>query len=181
MRTAFAVLAAALCTASARAAISYTHFAHPKGDYALDYPSDWKRSLGLQAVSLRPPGRAGVGTGVALERYPFGKDSPKTPAAFIAGLKEDTIKKVLSDQETTVAGRASRRIALEVTAELKGEYGQKLAGPRREVYIVMPAASDGSYYVLRLAGVGRSFEQALPEFDLIAKKLVLSPSLLRPR
>lgn len=170
-------LAASLTGAARAAAIGYTHFAHPKGDYAIDYPSDWKRSLGLQAVSLRPPGRLGTGTGVALERYPFGKDSPKTPEAFVAELKADTIKKVESEKQVEVAGRKAARLALTVTAELKGDFGQKLAGPRREVYVVLPASSDGSYFVLRLAGVGAAFDAALPEFDRIAAKLVLPPAL----
>jgi hypothetical protein len=168
-----------LACAAANAAIGYTHFAHPKGDYALDYPSDWKRSLGGQALFLRLPGPTGKGTGVALERYPFGKGSPKSPEAFIAGLKSDPIKKVDAESAVTVAGRKATRLSLTVTVELKGEFGEKLPGPRREVYIVLPAAADGSYFVLRLAGVGKAFDQALPEFDRIASKLVLAPALNR--
>ncbi|MBI3553234.1 MAG: hypothetical protein HY077_12130 [Elusimicrobia bacterium] len=177
MRTALALLACLQLSAPARGAIAYTRFAHPKGEYAIEYPSDWKRSLGLQAVSLRPPGRDGVGTGVALERYPFGKDSPKDPDAFVAALKADTIKKIDSEKLVEAAGRKARRLALTVTAELKGQYGQKLAGPRREVYIVFSPSRDGSFYVLRLAGVGKAFEAALPEFDRVAGKLVLAPTL----
>ena len=49
-------------------AISYDRFVHPKGDYSLKYPAGWKRSYGVEALGLRPAGRAGKVVQVKIEK-----------------------------------------------------------------------------------------------------------------
>jgi hypothetical protein len=160
----------ALCTAaSASSAIGYSRFAHPKGDYAVEYPSDWKKTFGMQALRLAPPGEEGKTVKATIERYPFGKDSPATLEDFAKGLMEQTpaVKKLDSDAPADVAGRKARRLAFTETAALRTKQGDKLAGPMREIYILVPTA--GAYYVLKLAGIGKAFEKALPEFEHLVK------------
>ena len=171
----FLLLAAALAPTAALAAIDMTRYAHPRGDYSLTYPSDWKRSTGLQALVVRPPGPAGKQSSVTLERYPLGKDSPATPQAFETALRADVgrIKKLDSEGGIIVDGRKARRVALTMTVTLKTSLGTPLPGPRREVYLILPKEGE-YYYVLKLVGVGAAFEQALPEFDRIAAGLTLA-------
>jgi len=177
----FLLLTAALAPASWSASIDSTRYAHPRGDYALTYPSDWKRSMGLQAVLVRPPGAAGRQVSVTFERYPLGKDSPATPQGFETELRADVgrIKKLDSEGPATVAGRKARRLALTTTAVLKDSYGSPLPGPRRELYMILPKEGD-YYYVLKLVGVGAAFEQAVPEFDRIAAGLTLAKPAAAP-
>ena len=175
------LLAAALAPAAALAAIDSTRYAHPGGAYALTYPSDWKRTMGLQALVVRPPGPAGKQASVTLERYPLGKDSPATPQGFETALRVDVgrIKKLDSEGEATVAGRKARRVALTMTANLKTSLGTPLPGPRREVYLILPKEGD-YYYVLKLVGVGAAFDAALPEFDRIAAGFTLAKPSVSP-
>jgi len=175
------ILAASLSPAAAVAAIDSTRYAHPRGDYALTYPSDWKRSMGLQALLVRPPGQAGKQVSVTLESYPLGKDSPATPELFEQNMKADVgrIKKLDSEGSATVAGRQARRLALTTTAVLKTSYGAALPGPRRELYLILPKEGD-RFFVLKLVGVGAAFEAALPEFDHIAAGLTLAKPPVPP-
>lgn len=175
------LLLAVLTAPTARAAIDSTRYAHPKGDYSLTYPSDWKRSVGLQALVVRPPGPSGKQVSVTLESYPQGKDSPATPELFETGLKADVgrIKKLDSEGPATAAGRKARRLALTTTAVLKTSYGETLPGPRRELYLILPKEGP-RFFVLKLVGVGAAFEQALPEFDRIAAGLTLAKPAAAP-
>lgn len=160
-----------LLSAPAWSAIAYSHFAHPKGDYLIEYPADWKRSYGIQTFSLRPPGQADATVKVSLELYPYGKNSPQTPDLYIAELIEPVgrIKRLDSRQTIIIAGIKTERLAFTETVELKGKYGEKILGPLSEVYLVLPLKD--CYYVLKLQGVGESFKKALPEFERIAQKL----------
>jgi hypothetical protein len=164
-----------LAAVAASAGIDSTRFAHPRGDYAFEYPSGWKRSVGLQAVLVRPPGESGRRVSVTLERYPLGKKSPDTPEAFEAELRADvgTIKTVDSEGEASVAGRRARKLSMTTTAELKGDFGVRLPGPHKELYFILPK-EKGYFYVLKLVGVGQSFDAALPEFGRIAQSLKLA-------
>lgn len=167
------LLAVLLLPGAARAAISYSKFSHPKGDFVLEYPADWKRTFGLEAVIVRPPGKPGESARVSLEGYPIDKKSPPTADAFAQSLLDGAkgLKKVEADAATTVSGKKARRIQLIETAELKGAYNTKLPGPLREVYLIVP---DGEkYFVLKLAGVGQPYLKALPEFERIASSLKL--------
>jgi hypothetical protein len=169
------LLAAALVPAAVMAAIDSTRYAHPRGDYSLTYPSDWKRSMGLQALLVRPPGPSGKQVSITLESYPLGKDSPATPEIFEKELRADVgrVKKLDSEGTATVAGRQARRLALTMTGVLKTSYGVPLPGPRRELYLILPKEGE-RFYVLKLIGVGAAFEQSLPEFDRIAAGLTLA-------
>ena len=171
----FFFLTALLAPAAAFAAIDTTRYAHPRGEYALSYPSDWKRSMGLQALLMRPPGPTGRQVSVTLERYPLGKGSPATPQGFETELRADVgkIKKLDEEGAATVDGRKARRVGLTTTAALKTSYGVPLPGPRRELYLILPKEGE-YYYVLKLVGVGAAFEQAVPEFDRIASGLTLA-------
>jgi hypothetical protein len=156
---AFLALLLSSC-ATAWAAIDYARFAHPAGDYVLEYPSHWKRSVALQEVNLHPPGKEADSVVISFSRFPVGISSPKTPQDFIARLKDPVgrIKKL--DAEETVA--------------LKGAYGQKLPGPVKEIHLVLP--QEGFYYALSLRGIGKAFEKALPEFERLGKTLKLKAS-----
>ncbi len=166
-------LALLLVSAPAWSAVGYSRFAHPRGDYALEYPSDWKRTFGIEALVMRPPGKSGENARVSLEGYPIDKKSPKDARAFAERLLAEAqkLKKVESDASATVDGVAARRITLIETVAPKGSYGQKLPGPLREVYVIVPAG--GHYFVARLAGVGDTFARAAPEFDRIVGSLKL--------
>lgn len=170
MKTALLLL---LACGSAWSAIDYSRWSHPEGDYVIEYPSDWKRSVAMQAVNLQPPGKEGDSAVVSFERYPLGKGSPKTAKSYVKELLDPVgkIKKLDSRESVTVAGVKTDKIVLEGTKELKGPYGQTLPGPVKEVHLVVP--QKGFYYDLSLRGVGKSFDQALPEFDRIAKTLKL--------
>lgn len=177
------LLLAALCLGAVRASASIdsTRFAHPRGDYAFEYPSGWKRSVGLQAVLVRPPGEAGRLASVTLERYPLGKKSPETPEAFERELRADVgkIKTVDQEGEESVSGRKAKRLQLTTTAALKGEFGVRLPGPHKELYLILPK-EDGFYYVLKLVGAGEAFDAAVPEFGRIARSLKLGKTSLVP-
>ena len=164
-----------LTAAASQAAIAYTRFEHPKGDYVIEYPSDWNKSYGLQAVSLRPPGLAGKTARVSLERYPLGKNTPAKPDDFEKELLSQvgTLKKLDSQSSVDMAGRKARRLVLRETAAIPGRQGQHLAGPLREIYVILPFGA-AAYYVLKLEGIGEAFTKALPEFDLMARKLTLA-------
>ena len=164
-------LALAFAPAAASAAAAYARYAHPRGDYVLEYPSGWKRSLGLGAVELRPPGPAGERVSVTLERYPFGKDSPLTPEDFEKRLRADVgrVKRLDAEGEATAAGRKARKLALTVTAQLKDGGGAPIA-PRKELYLILPKEGDG-FYVLKFLGLGDAFDKNLPAFERIARHL----------
>ena len=155
--------------ACAWAAIGYSKFVHPKGDYAVEYPSNWKKSYGLQALRLTPPGREGERVKLTIERYPLGKNSPATPEAFAKDLMDQVpgIKKLDSDTAEELGGRKARKLAFTETADLRGKTGDKLPGPMKEIYLLVPVAN--SYYVLKLAGIGEAFQKALPEFEHLVK------------
>lgn len=172
MRIFAAALLAAL-SAHAEAAIGYRNFSPPGGGYAVEYPADWKLSYGLQAIGLQAPGKEGALAKIYLELYPLGKGSPATPEKFVDQLlkKSGSLKKVESRSETKVAGKTAQRLVLVETRPLKGDYGQVLPGPMKEVYLLIPAAKK--YYVLRLEGIGKAFEKSLPEFERMAGSLQL--------
>ncbi|HAH07046.1 MAG TPA: hypothetical protein DCM05_11065 [Elusimicrobia bacterium] len=169
MRRSSLALLTFCAAASAWAAIGYARFAHPKGDYAVEYPSDWKKSYGIQALRLAPPGKAGEQVKLTLERYPFGKESPATMADFARSLLEQvpSLKKLDSDVAADVAGRKARRLAFTETATLRTKQGDRLAGPMREVVLLVPVAKG--WYVVKLAGLGREYDKALPEFEHLVK------------
>ena len=131
LRLAFLLVTAA---APAWGAISYSRFAHPKGDYLLEFPSDWRRSAGMEALWLRPPDREGSDVKIGLRLHPTFKSDAATPKDFIASLLSAVgeIKKLDSRSESTVAGRKAERLALTETEEYKDDFGQKLPGPMRE-------------------------------------------------
>jgi hypothetical protein len=154
-------------------ALDYSRWAHPAGDYVIEYPSDWKRSIAMQAVNLQPPGRAGDLVVVSFERYPLGKGSPAKPKDYIKALLDPVglTKKLDSRGAATVAGIKADKISLEETKEIKGEYGQKLPGPMKEIHLIVP--HKGFYYVLSLRGVGQAYDEAVPEFDRMSQTLKL--------
>jgi hypothetical protein len=169
-----AAAAAVLCAAApAFSALSYSSFAHPKGEFAFEYPSNWHKSLGLEMLALRPPGRDGKTVRVTVASYPFGKDSPPTPAAYVAKLLVDAqgLKKLeRRDKVKTAAGDAERLELLE-TKTLRGQFGTTLPGPMRQLYVVVPRGAG--YLVLALEGVGDGFTRARAEFDHLVATLKL--------
>ncbi len=175
MRCLFLSLAVLSLVGASQGAIAYTRFIHPKGDYVIEYPSNWKKSYGLQTVSLRPPGRDGKKARISLGRYPLGKATPPGPEDFERELLTQVgkLKKLDSQAALELSGRKGRRLALTETVELTGQYGQRLAGPLREVYIILPLDAS-AYYVLKLEGIGEAFAGALPEFERLAQKLTLA-------
>lgn len=164
-----ALLAALPCAA----ALSYTRWAHPKGDYALEYPADWKRSVGLETLILHPPGRAGKLTTVTVEKHPLGKKEASTPASFVDQLLKDAqgLRRLDSRDAVKVAGKDAERLVFTETTPLKGKLGTMLPGPMTEVVVVVPLAKG--FYALRMSGVGADFASARPEFDRLAAGLRL--------
>ncbi len=175
MKRLFLVLTVLTLAAPAWSTIAYSRFTHPKGDYVIEYPSNWNKSYGLQTVSLRPPGLDGKTARVSLERYPLGKNTPAKPEDFEKELLSQvgTLKKLESQASVDMAGRKARRLSLSETSAIPGRQGQHLAGPLREIYFILPF-SGTAYYVLKLEGIGEAFAKALPEFDLMARKLTLA-------
>lgn len=170
MRRLLVALAFILPAGGALAAIGYSKFSHPKGDYTLEYPSDWKQSYGLQSLRLRPPGRTGSDVRVSIELFPAGKSSPKSIQDYISGLSAETaVKKVGKPAETTVSGLRSYRLEMTETAVLSDKYGP-LPGPLREVHVLVPFEKD-RYYVLKIEGLGRSYQKTLPEFERLVKNI----------
>lgn len=170
-----------LAAAPARAAIGYSQFKHPRGDYAFEFPADWKRSVGLQTLTLRPPGKKGELVRLSVERLPISRAEPQSASEYLTGLTNpgSRLKKVESRATVTAAGRPAERVALVETAELTGPHGEVLPGPLREVHVVVP---DGkAYYVLELSGVDPEFSKALPEFErLVAGFRLGAPGKEKP-
>lgn len=167
------LLAALLSASPAFGAIGYSAFKHPRGEYSLEYPADWKRTVGVETLALRPPGKKGDRVRLTLERRPVGKEEAPTAESYVAGLAGDPLKKVEARARVKVAGVAAERLSLVETAELYGKHGQAFDGPLREAVVVV-ARRDG-YLVVRLAGVGEEFAKALPEFDRLVAGLKLAP------
>ncbi|MBI5209369.1 MAG: hypothetical protein HY927_05280 [Elusimicrobia bacterium] len=154
-------------------AIGYSKYAHPRGEFLLEYPSDWKRDYGMQTVWLQPPGRD-IHVKVALELHPYGRKEAATPSAFVDELMQavGTVKKLDAREEAKVAGRKADKLSFTETIEPKGQYGQRLPGPLQQVYYVVPVAPEW-FYVLKIEGIGEPFRKTLPEFDRIAQKVEL--------
>jgi|SRR5579859_5378530 len=176
--TARALLAASgalLWASAAPAALAYTRFAHPRGDYSLEYPSDWTRSVGIETLKLSPPGEPGKLLRLSVEKHPIDKREAATPAAFIDGLiKESAGLRRLDSRDTIkVAGRDAERLVLTETAALAGRLGTALAGPMTEVVVVVPLAKG--FYAVRMSGIGADFASARPEFDRLVSRLSLGP------
>ena len=168
------LVAAFLLTAALplRAALDYTRYEHPRGDYSVEYPSNWKLSYGIQTVWFRPVARKDVVAKTSMARYPINKNDPVTPKDFLARIKKNAapIKKVTAERDLTVSGLAATRLELTETVQLSRRH-QPLPGPLREVYVVLPRGGD--YYVLKLEGIGAAFEEALPEFERMVGTLRL--------
>lgn len=177
MTRTLALIALALCAIRADAAIAYAKHAPQGAGFALEYPSDWKRSPGLETVKLVPPGRDGKNVRVFVERWPLSKSDPKTAQAYVASLEAlEPVKKIEKKESLVVDGRTAQRLTLVETVELKGTYGQKLPGPLRETIVVIPLKTG--FLVARIEGVGKPYDRALPEFGRLVEKLDLDPSPL---
>ena len=152
-------------------AIGYAKFSHPKGDYVLEFPSNWKQSYGLQSLGLRPRGRSGSDVRISVERFPAGKGSPESAEKYIKEILKPVgvVKKLDARANTVVSGRASQRVALSETVVLKGKFGP-IPGPMREIHVVVPIKKNG-YYVLKIEGLGRTYQQALPEFERLVQHI----------
>ena len=167
------LLLASLFTVPGRAAIDYTTFEHPAGDFSVRYPVDWSESFGVRALALRPAGPDGEDARVSLEAYPLG-DSPRDAAAFKNALLRDAkgVKRLVSLKSVLVSGRPADRLEFVGTAGLKGLYGEPLPGPIHEVYVVVPLRD--SYYVLRFQGLDGAYSRVLPEFEAMARSASFS-------
>ena len=168
-----AVLLASAAAGSAAAALDYTRWAHPKGDYSLEYPADWKRSVGLETLILHPPGRNGKLVSLNVEKHPLGAKDAATPAAFVEALLKDAqgLRRLDSRDTVKVGGRDAERLVFTETKPLKGKLGTMLPGPMTEVVVVVPFGK--AYYAARLTGVGADFAAARPEFDRLVSGLKL--------
>jgi hypothetical protein len=176
------LLAVLFLAAPCRAAVDYTQYKHPKGDFVLEYPSDWKRYYGMQTVWLEPPSRESRAV-IGLELHPYGKAEARTAAEFTAEMMkgEGAIKKLDSKAEAKVGSLKAERLAFTETIERKGAFGQKMPGPMQEVFFVVPVGKEW-FYVLKLRGIGEPFQKVLPEFERIAQKLELkAPVVEEPK
>jgi hypothetical protein len=162
--------------APASAALSYQRFAHPKGDYTLEYPADWKRSVGIETLKLSPPGRTGKLLRLSVEKHPLGRGEAATPSAYIDGLLKDAqgLRSLDSRDTIKVAGRDAERLVLTDTTPLAGKLGTRLAGPMTEIVVVVPLGKG--FYALRMTGVGDDFAAARPEFDRLVAGFKLGPA-----
>ncbi|HAM35921.1 MAG TPA: hypothetical protein DEB40_08200 [Elusimicrobia bacterium] len=179
---AFALAALTLVFATfGRAAISYSKFVHPGGDYILEYPASWRTSLGLQTLNIRPPGKDKTRVKVSMEFYPLAKEDAQTAEAFIARIKSQWtgIKKLESQAPAEVSGLKAEKIVFMETKPLRGRYGEKIAGPLKEVFYILPFGRG--YYVLKLSAVADAFPRALPEFEHLLQNLQLNPPAARQK
>ncbi len=162
---AFLVLAGLAAVAPALGALSYERFRHPQGDYVVAYPSDWKSSVGIETLKLRPGGAAGKLVRVSIEKHPLGSQEPATPAAFIADMLKSAegFKRLDARDTIQVSGKDAERLTLTETTALKGKLGTRLPGPMTEVVVVVPFGTG--FYALRLTGMGGGLAAARPEFD----------------
>jgi hypothetical protein len=175
------ILAALVLAAPGWAAVDYAKYKHPKGDFVLEYPSDWKRYYGMQTLWLEPPARESRAK-VGLELHPYGKETSRA-SEYTAELVKaaEELKKLDSRAEAKVGGLAAERLAFTETLERKGAYGQKMPGPIQEVLYVVPVAPEW-FYVLKLQGIGEPFVKALPEFERMAQKVLLkAPIVSEPK
>lgn len=171
-----AATALLLAATPASAALSYQRFVHPRRDYAIEYPSDWKRSVGIETLKLRPPGRAGQSLRLSIEKRPLGSREPATPAAFIDDLLKRArhVRRLESRDTVKVSGRDAERLVLTETAPLRDGLGTPLRGPVTEVIVVVPFGK--SFYALRLIGAGSDLPVARREFDRLVAGLTLGPA-----
>lgn len=169
----FAGLAAAVTPAFG--ALSYERFTHPKGDYSLEYPSGWKRSVGIETLKLQPAGLAGKLLRVSIEKHPAGLKDPATPAAYIADILKSSegLKRLDARDTIKVSGKDAERLTLTETMALKGKRGTLLPGPMTEVVVVVPFPKG--FYALRLTGMGDDLAAFRSEFDRLVAGLKLGP------
>jgi hypothetical protein len=146
----------------ASGATAYERFEHPKGDYALDCPSRWERSYGLQTLNLKPVGGQ---TRLSIGLYPRKWEGPGMPKNFAADALERAKGLGRMDLRDTikVSGRDAQRLIWTETVEPKDQAGNKLAGPRAEAIVVVPYGKR--FYVLRLAAIGDEFTRNREQFD----------------
>lgn len=156
-----------------RAALSYERFAHPKGDYSLEYPSGWKRSVGMETLRLHPAGAAGKLLTLTVEKHPLNKKEAATPAGFIDQLLKDAqgLRHLDSRDTIKVSGKDAERLQFTETTPLKGKMGTMLAGPMTEVVVVVPFGKG--FYAVRMTGIGADFASARPEYDHLVSGLTL--------
>lgn len=167
------VLAGLSAAPPALGALSYERFRHPQGDYVVAYPSDWKRSVGIETLKLRPDGAAGKLVRVSIEKHPFGSKEAATPEAFIAEMltSAEGFKRLDARDTIKVSGKDAERLVLTETTALKGTLGTLLPGPMTEVVVVVPFGKG--FYALRLTGTGGGLAAARPEFDRLVAGLKL--------
>lgn len=156
-------------------ALSYERFSHPKGDYVVEYPADWKRSVGLETLKLRPAGAAGKLLRVSIEKHPLGSKDPAAPASYVADLLKSAegLRRLDARETIKVSGKDAERLTLTETLALKGKLGTRLPGPMTEVVVVVPFGKG--FYALRLTGMGADLAAARPEFDRLVAGLKLGP------
>lgn len=168
MRNAFIVLLAAAAGATA-AGIDSARFSPPAGDYAIEYPSAWRKSFGMRTLWLKPPGLDGKQLRFRLEEH------DGDAKAFAEGLaaKASAVRKLDSRTEAAVAGTKASRLEFVETVPLKSRFGGPLPGPAREVFYVVPRQKG--FLVLAWEGFGEGFRRRLPELEKIVASLKLSP------
>lgn len=169
MRNPLAALLLLLGAASALAAVDSESFSHPKGDYALQYPVGWKRGYGVQSLILRP-GTKAPAVRFHIERHGAAGDK-SSPADYEKQLRSrmPSARKLLGESVASVGGKPARRLEFVETKPLKGPYKAPLAGPMREVYLVVPL--EKAYYVLYWEGYGEDADRYFRDCEQIASSV----------
>lgn len=166
-----ALLLAVLLSAPAEGARGYSVFTHPKGEYTVEYPKDWRTIVGDETLSLRPPGRKGNQVRVLLEYRPAAESTADLVKDYVADLSDDPLTKVVERLTQRVAGRMAERLS-RVASDAAGRR-EPADGPMREEIVVVPGRRGA--LVVRLAGVGDEYAKTLPEFERIVARLKLAP------
>lgn len=154
-------------TGLAACATQHQRFAPPGWDFVFEYPSGWKRSLGLQTVNFFHPEGKEVEARITI--MPLNREEPRTAEEYLAS----TIEKMgfygghLGRKEVIqVSGRDATRLEF---VEKHGRWGQASG-----VEIIVPHGAK--YYVLSLFGKVADVALIRPEFDRLVSSLRLEPA-----
>lgn len=162
-----AVAALLFASLAGAAGLDLARLSPPGADYSLQYPADWRKSLGSRTVILRPSGSDLKAVRFRLEEH---KGDPKRFADKLAAKAEaGELKKLDSRAEVKLDGRDAARLEFIETAKLTSRFGGPLPGPLSEVYYVVPRTKG--FLVLAWEGFGEEYARRKPELEAIAASL----------
>ncbi len=153
------LLLASVLTSLSSWANPYQRFAHPGGDFILEYPSGWKLSPGLQTVNFFHPDNKEVY--VRIGGFPLGKDDPGTAEEYVVRAVDNVALyggHLDRKEVTQVSGQAATRLEYVEKHTNWGEAIRFLEQGRHqleEVRMVLYTRADETVYAVFQNALGQ--------------------------